>query len=194
MALVKCIECGNIVSNEATKCPHCGISFESFLKCPECGYFIMYGNNTCSNCGCPITYNNRNKKSIYKTTAGHTLYSNKNPIICTGLILIAFVLFAFAIVQITNDKYKFYKEHYKECEAGYIEAKQNADMYSYGSMFRNDYLWIAKEYEKLMKNDSKIINEKRFISITLTIVGIVLIVIGLYILKGRSKYGTNKMS
>lgn len=178
MALIKCIECGNLISNEAEKCPHCGISFDSCFKCPECGYFIVYGDSKCSNCGCPIVYKSNNTKPVANT---------KNTI--TGIVFIftAFILAFFAIVQITNEKYKFYKQHYQDCESGYIEAKEYSEMYSYGSRFRSDYLWIAQEYENLMKKDMRVINKHRITAILLTVCGSVLIVIGILFIKGKAK-------
>lgn len=178
MALVKCIECGNIISNEAEKCPHCGISFDSCFKCPECGSFIVFGDSKCSNCGCPMVYKSNNIK--------HPA-NNKNTITGMIFILTSFILTFFAIVQITNEEYKFYKQHYLECEAGYIESKEYAEMYSYGSTFRSNYLWIAEEYENLMKKDMHVINKHRITAILLTISGIALIVIGILFIKGKAK-------
>ena len=157
MALVKCIECGNLISNEAEKCPHCGIPFDSCFKCPECGSFIVYGDSKCSNCGCPIVYKSNNIK--------HPA-NNKNIITGMVFILTSFILTFFAIVQITNEEYKFYKQHYLECEAGYIESK---------------------EYENLMKKDMRVINKHRITAILLTISGIALIVIGILFIKGKAK-------
>jgi len=32
MALIKCPECGNSISDKAEKCPHCGLPAEYFLR------------------------------------------------------------------------------------------------------------------------------------------------------------------
>ena len=35
MALIKCSECGNSISDKAEKCPHCGLPAEYFLRQQE---------------------------------------------------------------------------------------------------------------------------------------------------------------
>ena len=37
MALIKCSECGNQVSDKATACPNCGAPVAAGPQCPECG-------------------------------------------------------------------------------------------------------------------------------------------------------------
>lgn len=60
MALMKCPECGNEVSDKAAVCPNCGvaiaptISSEHEIKieiCPECGSEIDFATKICKNCG-----------------------------------------------------------------------------------------------------------------------------------------------
>lgn len=60
MALMKCPECGNEVSDKAAVCPNCGvaiaptISSEQEIKteiCPECGSEIDFATKICKNCG-----------------------------------------------------------------------------------------------------------------------------------------------
>lgn len=56
MALIKCKECGGIVSDLATTCPHCGCPVENQQRtvvCPECGQEISEKDMKCPNCGCP---------------------------------------------------------------------------------------------------------------------------------------------
>ena len=47
MAVIHCPECGNEVSDQAKKCPHCGVSV---FVCPECGE-VSIGEEKCPNCG-----------------------------------------------------------------------------------------------------------------------------------------------
>lgn len=35
MALIKCPECGNSISDKAAKCPHCGVPAEYFSNHPD---------------------------------------------------------------------------------------------------------------------------------------------------------------
>ena len=50
MALIKCPECGNDISDKAKKCPHCGYDKER-KYCPECGTMLAIDDAKCSNCG-----------------------------------------------------------------------------------------------------------------------------------------------
>ena len=57
MALVKCEECGKMISSRAERCPQCGCPVtkqEAFLICPECGNNVSKEETKCSNCGCPV--------------------------------------------------------------------------------------------------------------------------------------------
>ena len=47
MAMVKCPEGGQEISDKATACPHCGVKI---FVCPECGH-INLGNGACASCG-----------------------------------------------------------------------------------------------------------------------------------------------
>lgn len=37
MAIIKCPECGNEVSDKARTCPHCGNPIDTNVYCPNCG-------------------------------------------------------------------------------------------------------------------------------------------------------------
>lgn len=41
MALIKCTECGEMISDKATVCPHCGAPIEKMTKCEDCGANIL---------------------------------------------------------------------------------------------------------------------------------------------------------
>lgn len=74
MALIKCPECGGIISDIVASCPNCGLpksAFGSvaqpqsvsqpvaqtpFFKCPECGNNIAGEVEYCPNCGTPKSY------------------------------------------------------------------------------------------------------------------------------------------
>ena len=60
MALIKCVECGNDVSDKATACPKCGMPIqiekpkdnnEAERICVECGNIIDLTTGICTNCG-----------------------------------------------------------------------------------------------------------------------------------------------
>lgn len=50
MALIKCSECGNDISDQAKFCPKCGKVNEEKI-CPECGNKESRNNTFCTNCG-----------------------------------------------------------------------------------------------------------------------------------------------
>lgn len=76
MALIKCSECGNEISDKAKKCPNCGnaVVLEQVSKiCPECGKENSIEVTQCIFCGCPFdedsnsiqnTVQNSNTQSI----------------------------------------------------------------------------------------------------------------------------------
>ena len=68
MALIKCIECGNQVSDKAKSCPECGCpvepkKIEKKIVCFECGASISDKNETCPKCGVPLKEISKNKAS-----------------------------------------------------------------------------------------------------------------------------------
>lgn len=65
MGLIKCIECGQLVSENAECCPNCGCPIEArhsheqsvkqnVIVCPECGQEVSEHIDSCPNCGCPF--------------------------------------------------------------------------------------------------------------------------------------------
>ena len=80
MALIKCTECGQMISERAEACPKCGCPIEEISgakknkkdssqsnkhKCEECGKVFDKGLSECPNCGCPVeqTDNELQKKA-----------------------------------------------------------------------------------------------------------------------------------
>ena len=54
MALIECSECGKMISDKASACPHCGCPVEKKLTCEECGQQLSANDTVCPYCGCPI--------------------------------------------------------------------------------------------------------------------------------------------
>ena len=96
MAIIKCPECGNSVSDKSDKCVHCGfpiymkvnMAFEK-KKCSYCGCINEQYQNTCTNCGAlfedgpkfkeePVIRNNINSLHEQPTTIINNYYSNTN--------------------------------------------------------------------------------------------------------------------
>lgn len=71
MALIKCNECKEEMSDKALKCPHCGCPNNPKVKCPECNSDIEKSANTCPNCGFTLKKNNNvNTTNKSKIAAG----------------------------------------------------------------------------------------------------------------------------
>ena len=51
MAMIKCPECGAEISDKASSCPHCGISFGKRKFCKYCGELIDEDCVVCPKCG-----------------------------------------------------------------------------------------------------------------------------------------------
>lgn len=58
--LITCKTCGQTVSDNAAKCPHCGTPIAKTLYCRECGAGMKATDEVCPNCGCPANHRNGN--------------------------------------------------------------------------------------------------------------------------------------
>ena len=58
MALIKCKECGHMISEKAKSCPKCGCPIEKGLVCSECGNNLNPNEEICPNCGNPVKSKN----------------------------------------------------------------------------------------------------------------------------------------
>lgn len=96
MALIKCVECGNDVSDKAITCPKCGMPLQTEeLKdnnetekiCVECGNTIDLATGICTNCGYNPEKVNKHKKAKKKKVA--IIVSS---IVVVGLLLLAIVM------------------------------------------------------------------------------------------------------
>lgn len=55
MGLVKCTNCGAMISDSATTCPKCGASTGNKVICKDCNTTYSADADTCPQCGCPNT-------------------------------------------------------------------------------------------------------------------------------------------
>ena len=54
MALIKCNECGQTMSDKASVCPNCGAPVTKISTCSECGKELPAGAKACPTCGAPV--------------------------------------------------------------------------------------------------------------------------------------------
>lgn len=90
MALIKCSNCGEEISDRARKCPKCGciIQKPKVTKiCEECGTELEDGTKICPKCGCPVPASDAEKKRKKK----------KNTIIITASIITVILLIVVAV-------------------------------------------------------------------------------------------------
>ena len=96
MALIKCPECGSMVSGSAELCPSCGYPMKNKMKvCPECKQVLEDGVTSCPNCGYPIKNTTKNKLKVVI------------PIISACCIIIIVLLIVHA-VHSSNEKKGYY--------------------------------------------------------------------------------------
>lgn len=121
MALIKCNNCGGMVSDKATVCPHCGNdphkttddtianntkdNNPKLSVCPYCGATVSKRATTCPKCGGTITSTPTQQPNIPKTDAQTTTSEDYEPIeeeeanggLKTAVIILAIIVGVFAI-------------------------------------------------------------------------------------------------
>jgi tetratricopeptide (TPR) repeat protein len=79
MAIIKCPECGQSVSELADKCPGCGCPINGNIDhCPECGELVLKTYTECPKCHCPIQKIEKKKDDV------RNLYKMANDAFNTG--------------------------------------------------------------------------------------------------------------
>jgi transcription initiation factor TFIIIB Brf1 subunit/transcription initiation factor TFIIB len=92
MAMIKCPECGEEISDKAKKCIHCGkVLIEgdstSEIKCSECGTLLFEKDEICPNCGCPV----KNEEKPQQVEVSSIKVGKKTKGIILGIVLILLV-------------------------------------------------------------------------------------------------------
>ena len=89
MALIKCRDCGQEISDTANICPHCGFENNMFF-CPECGNKISRNALMCPHCGYQSNNSINNSESV-------------NPICLSGMVvaIVSFFIDLFGLMSIT---------------------------------------------------------------------------------------------
>ncbi|BEG98509.1 zinc ribbon domain-containing protein [Bacteroides sedimenti] len=86
MALIKCPECGESVSDKAAACPHCGIAISgNIIKCPECGEYVFADLTSCPKCAFPLKDENNVEN---EDTVTLNLYDKKKDEPKSGITLV----------------------------------------------------------------------------------------------------------
>ena len=61
MKYIKCQECGEEISEQASSCPECGFPIRQLIKCEECGTSIPANSELCPECGFPQALSSHKK-------------------------------------------------------------------------------------------------------------------------------------
>lgn len=106
MALIKCPQCQNEISDRASKCPNCG--FEMYMLgefgfCEECGKPLKPNVSSCQNCGCPIMPKDYKKKSNHSGV--------KALAIILAIVIVASLATVFTLNDLNNKKTEQYREN-----------------------------------------------------------------------------------
>lgn len=133
MALIKCSECGNEISDKAKVCINCGYKMQKKEKihCKECGNEINDKEKACSKCGCPI----------------RKIKFNKIKIIIS--ILLAVILLTVLVCVILNKANTLVCTYYNSNEAGTIEYKVTYK-------FKNGEVKSLKGYQYAKPNNRQV--------------------------------------
>lgn len=93
MAIIKCPNCNEDVSNKSTECVHCGKKLveEAKIFCEDCGKEISKNESKCLNCGCPVEKNEVPQKvEVTKVQIGFEI--SKKKIIAILIVIVVFII------------------------------------------------------------------------------------------------------
>ncbi|MGN1166865.1 MAG: zinc-ribbon domain-containing protein [Lachnospiraceae bacterium] len=103
MAMTKCPNCGEQVSDKAKKCVHCGMVLlpEEKKYCQECGAELDEDAEICSKCGCPVE--NVDKTEIIpqqvEVTGVKIAKKSKKIIMMVLIVVIAGIAITYGVIQ-----------------------------------------------------------------------------------------------
>lgn len=136
MALMKCPNCGQTISDKAIFCPHCkhrnaDVSAIDAV-CPECGTQFTSEQSFCPACGCPKSMNTPEKK-------------RHKGIIITAIILPIVIIIGFlGAFAIDKGKAAVYYDHLETVTYKMLDGAANAE--SAGNLIKS--VWYNAIYEK----------------------------------------------
>lgn len=91
MALIKCPNCGEQISDKATVCPKCGVHFPTEKPkkvCKECGQILDIDATVCPECGCPVEVESYQQEPIQKKEVKK---SSKKKYLIFGIIAVLLI-------------------------------------------------------------------------------------------------------
>lgn len=99
MALVKCEECGNEMSDRAKACPSCGRE-NNYIFCPECGKKLSNKAFLCPDCGYTVNANSISNSDNHDDKHGMAIAA----LICSFLIPLLGLVFGIIVLSANKGK------------------------------------------------------------------------------------------
>ena len=101
MAMIKCRECGEEMSDHAKSCPNCGME-NSIMFCPECDKQLSSKATVCPSCG----YDFKNKGSNTDDDRGENYGMAIAALICSFFGCVAVVGLVLGIIVLNSNEGK----------------------------------------------------------------------------------------
>lgn len=138
MALIKCPNCGNQMSDKALCCPACGYENQAQEKkiqnfCIECGNKLSENDTVCSVCGCPINKEHENLEQLQKVEVASIQIpkiskQKKTTLIVSIVLLVILIIVAIAgIFFIRQHTKTIYKENLSAATSSMIMGAIKAE-------------------------------------------------------------------
>ena len=170
MALVKCEECGKMISSRAEKCPQCGcpVTKKTKLICPECGCEVCESETKCSNCGCPSTMFDELssvRNSIPDGLRSNSKNSRKVKVALIVAALVAVLFFLFKTITAPSIKGSESFEEFQEAvkyKYGENSKTYQDFLYHYDYFYNNAINSSISDKENLNEAKSRLIAFQNF--------------------------------
>lgn len=137
MALIKCPQCDEEISNKAEKCPKCGKNLKDIKRkniCCECGAELEYGETEWHNCGCPVEVEQIKIIPEVKQTKNTAENKSKAPLnkekACKITKIITIIFISLGVIFLCMSFYK--KNSYSNPDSD--------SAYSYNTEYTNSYV------------------------------------------------------
>ena len=105
MAMIPCPGCGELISDKAKKCVHCGYELipEEKKVCAECGAELEEGATVCQKCGCPVeeeTKQTADAPQQVEVTGVKVPQKSKKTIAIIAIAIVVVLVAIFAVQQV----------------------------------------------------------------------------------------------
>ncbi len=158
MAMVKCPECQQEISDKAKKCIHCGKEFEVKVEdkakkvCPECGNELDQDADFCNKCGCPL-HLEQEKTEVSKEAF---FVQNKKKILIGGVTAACVIVLAVIGISINNSRLE--KKAFNDYIYALVKSRELMHDGSAQAELMTDLtaeVWKNAIYEETDKNTDK---------------------------------------